>query len=256
MESEYKKLIYKKLFFGVILHALILWAALALGYNSYKEFMREIEPLSREVKDSIKAIFPWAILLFSSLYFIFIRLRKTFETNRTNETNETNKTFNPQPIFLNISQYVFMLTLYGVLINVFFFSKGRDILIPLNLSVLYSVILLTILLGLSRLFYFENLASNLQPLTSRIQDWLPPIIYRFLMNNLPKVQSYVKEKPSAPFIIAFMALLIICALLLIFKVEKAAEQLANIAYFSLVVGVGIELYQMIKYGKHNTGNDE
>ena len=212
--------------------------------------MREVEPLTRDMRDSIKAASPWAILLFSGLYFIFIfiRLRKTFETNRTNETN---KTFNPQSIFLNISQYVLMLTLYGVLINVFFFSKGRDILIPFNLSLFYSVILFTILSGLGRFFYSESLTSNIQPLTSKAQDWLPPIAYRFLLNNLPKAQAYIKERPSAPFIIAFMALLIICAFLLIFEHENTAERAANIAYFLLVIGVGMEIYQLIKYGERD-----
>lgn len=238
MESGYKRLIYKKLFLGVIIHAVILWAALALGYGSYKEWMREIEPLTRDVKGSIKATFPWAILIFSGLYFIFFRLRKTFETNRTNETN---KTFNPQTIFLNISQYVFMLTLYGVLINVFFFSKGRDIFIPLNLSIFYLVIFLNIFWGLSRIMTIE-----IKDMVN-LHSWLPPIIYRFLMGNPPKVQAYIKERPSHPFILGFMSLLIICAFLLIFKHEKSAERAANIAYFALVIGVGIEVYQLIRH---------
>jgi len=222
-----------KLFWGIIIHAGILWIALVLGYNSYKEIMWKIAPLTRAVRDSIKSTFPWAILIFSGIYFA-VSFRKNIKS-----------------IFLNVWQYVFVITFYAILLNLIFFSKGKNVFIPLNLSVLYFVILLTILLGLSRLFYFENLTSNLQPLTSRIQDWLPPIVYKFLMSNLPRVRSYIKEKPSAPFIIAFMFLLIICAFLLIFKAEKAAEQLANIAYFSLVVGVGIEFYQMIKHKNIN-----
>lgn len=235
-----------KLFWGIVVHAGILWAVLALGYNSYKELMREIEPLSGEVKDSIKAVFPWATLLFSGLYIIFLRLKNPFKTNKT-----SSKTFNLQHVFLNIRQYISIFILYGVFMNVFFFSEGRDILIPINLSVFYSVILLFVCFGVSKL-----IDINYVKYSPKAQEWLPPIIYRFLLNNLPKAQAYIKERPSAPFIIAFMVLLIICAFLLIFKAEKAAEQLANIAYFSLVVGVGIELYQMIKYGKHDTGNDE
>jgi hypothetical protein len=50
--------------------------------------------------------------------------------------------------------------------------------------------------------------------------------------------------------------LIICEFLLIFKAEKAAEQLANVAYFSLVVGVGIELYQMIKHKNVNEDKED
>lgn len=240
-----------KLFWGIVVHAGILWAALALGYNSYKELMREIEPLTRDMKDSIKATFPWAILLFSGLYFIFFRLKNPFKTNKTNETNETNKTFTPQHVFLNIRQYGYVITFYAILLNLFFFSEGRDILIPINLSVFYSVILLFVCFGVSKL-----IDINYVKYSPKAQEWLPPIIYRFLLNNLPKVQAYIKERPSSPFIIGFMALLIICAFLLIFKAEKAAEQLANIAYFALVIGVGIEVYRLIRYGKHDTGNDE
>lgn len=227
----------KALFLGIIIHAVILWAALVLGYNSYKELMREIEPLTRATRDSIKATFPWAILIFSGLYFIVRGWRREVEGREK------------IGIFLTPGQYGYVITFYAILLNLFFFSKGRDILIPLNLSVIYSVILLTILSGLGRLFYFENLTSDLQPLISRTQDWLPPIVYRLLMRNLPKVQVYIKEKPAAPLIIGFMALLMICALLLILKQEKAAEELANIAYFLLVMGVGIEVYRMIKYGE-------
>lgn len=220
----------KPFILGIVIHAGLLWVALVLGYNSYKEF----EPLPKIVKASIKATFPWAILIFSGIYFAVSFMK------------------NIKSIFLNVWQYVYVIISYAILLNLFFFSKGKNVFIPLNLSVLYFLILLTILLGLSRIFYFENLTSNLQPLTSKVQDYLPPIVHRFLITN--KAQAYVREKPSAPFIIAFMVLLIICAFLLILKAEEAAEQLANIAYFSLVIGVGIEVYQLMK-GK-TEGNDE
>jgi hypothetical protein len=231
LESGYKKLIYKKLFWGIVIHAVVLWIALALGYNSYKEFMREIEPLTRAVRDSIKATFPWAILIFSGIYF-FILIRKKVES-----------------AFLSVWQYVFAIGLYAVMINLLILSKGKDVFIPLHLSIFYFGILLLISTGVRRL-----ITINLQPLSSNrlpAQDWLPPIFYRFLISNLPRIRSYIKEKPSAPFIIAFMFLLIVCAFLLIFKAEKVAEQLANIAYFSLVVGVGIELYQIVKHKNVN-----
>jgi hypothetical protein len=223
----------KTLFLGILIHALILWIALALGYNSYKKFMSDIEPLTRAVRDSIKSTFPWAILIFSGIYF-FILIRKKVES-----------------AFLSVWQYVFAIGLYAVMINLLILSKGKDVFIPLHLSIFYFGILLLISTGVRRL-----ITINLQPLSSNLlpaQDWLPPIVYKFLINNLPRAQAYIKEKPSALFIIAFMTLLIICAFFLIFKAEKAAEQLANIAYFSLVIGVGIELYQMIK---HKNTNEE
>jgi hypothetical protein len=221
----------KKLFWGVIIHDSLLWAALALGYNSYKEFMRDFEPLSMAVRDSIKATFPWAILIFSSLYFIFSIRRKI------------------GGIFLTTWQYLYIIIFYAILLNLIFFSKGRDVLIPINLTIVYFVILLLTGIVLTR--YVNNIENLV-----KAQDWLPPIIYRFLTSKLPRAQAYIKEKPSAPFIIAFMALLVICAFLLIFKSEKAAEHVANIAYFSLVIGVGIEIYHTIKHGEHDTGDDE
>ena len=51
------------------------------------------------------------------------------------------------------------------------------------------------------------------------------------------------------FIVSFMVLLISCAFLLILKKEKIAEEVANVAYFSLVIGVVIELVLMIKQRK-------
>lgn len=58
--------------------------------------------------------------------------------------------------------------------------------------------------------------------------------------------NYFNEKPSAPYTLTFMGLLMICAFLLIFRLEPIAEQLANIAYFMLVIAVGIEFSKMLK----------
>lgn len=215
----------RRLLYGILLHIALIWLALILSYNSYKDLMQRIEPLTRVVRDSITATFHWVILIFSGLYLILFIGEKR------------------DSIFLAIWRYVFLIFIYGILLNLIFFSKGRDVFIPLNLSIFYFIILLTLCFGISKAAILE--AKDLV----NLQDWLPPIAYRFLMNNLPNVKSYIKKKPSALFIIAFMALLIICAFLLVFKAEKAAEELANIAFFSLVIGVGIEVYQLIKYGE-------
>lgn len=58
------------------------------------------------------------------------------------------------------------------------------------------------------------------------------------------------------YILLFMCLLAICAILLVLGLEKAAEQVANFAYFSLVIGVGIKLYQFIKEKKRTGKEDE
>ncbi|MBW1738328.1 MAG: hypothetical protein JRJ69_12450 [Deltaproteobacteria bacterium] len=44
-----------------------------------------------------------------------------------------------------------------------------------------------------------------------------------------------------------MVLIISCAFLLVFKAQNAAEEVANVAYFFLVIGVGIEVYRTIRY---------
>ncbi|MDL1969857.1 MAG: hypothetical protein LWW94_02570 [Candidatus Desulfofervidaceae bacterium] len=62
---------------------------------------------------------------------------------------------------------------------------------------------------------------------------------------LPKAGRHLTS--SRTYIIGFMVLLILCAFLLVFKQEKAAEQLAVVAYFLLVIGVGIEFYRLIKH---------
>ena len=65
--------------------------------------------------------------------------------------------------------------------------------------------------------------------------------------------KYFEEKLSAPYIIGFMILLTLCAFLLILRLEPVAEVIANIAYFLLVVGVGIEFYQLITANKKESG---
>ena len=59
--------------------------------------------------------------------------------------------------------------------------------------------------------------------------------------------DYFRSKPSAPFIIGFMILLMSCAFLLIAEKKKAAESLANWAYLLLVIGVLIELNQQVNF---------
>ncbi|WP_347275134.1 hypothetical protein [Candidatus Kuenenia sp.] len=74
-------------------------------------------------------------------------------------------------------------------------------------------------------------------------------IVRRVRPRLIRKWRYFQEKPSAPYIMLFMILLLFCAFLLIIKLEPVAEQIANIAYFLLVTGVGVEFYQLIKQRK-------
>lgn len=69
-----------------------------------------------------------------------------------------------------------------------------------------------------------------------------PLGYRLMAKFL----IYIKQEPADGFIIAFMLLLVICAFLLICKLDLIAEQFANIAYFALVIGVIIKFIKLIK----------
>jgi hypothetical protein len=75
-----------------------------------------------------------------------------------------------------------------------------------------------------------------------------PLIINPQMNIIVnRVFGWIKFKEfSDKCILTFMGLLILCALLLIFHLEPFAEQLANIAYFALVIGVGIKFVKFIK----------
>ena len=234
----------KDLLWGALVHGGILWGALSLAYNSYKEYMREYDPLSMAIRDSIKAMFPLAILIFVILYILYGIGRKG----------------DGYPSF---KQYVIIFFLQFIIINPLVFHKGSHIIIPSNLSLLYFAILLFVWGGFKRFIFIE---------TSKLaRELIPPIIYHQFERNLPqlrgyfyevfernkpRIKAYFKEKPSAPFIIAFMSMLIFCAFLLIIKQEEMAEDLANIAYFSIVIGVGIEVYQLLRYGEKDKGKED
>ena len=223
-----KELSNKKWIYGLFIHIVILWISLALSYNSYTEFMKMIEPLERAIRYSIKATFPWTILSFSVIY-LFFAIRKKVGN-----------------VYLNFREYVSVIILYSTILNLLIFTKGKDVLIPLNISVLYFVVFLSIFLRVSQCSVISNIKDSF-----KAEDWLPPIIYKLFTGHFPRIKAYVKGRPSSPFIIAFMVVLIICALCLVSKREQRAEELGSIGYFLLVIGVGIELYQMIRY-KSNT----
>ncbi|MCF6149648.1 MAG: hypothetical protein E3K37_13425 [Candidatus Kuenenia sp.] len=77
-------------------------------------------------------------------------------------------------------------------------------------------------------------------------------IVRRVRPRLIRRWPYFREKPSAPYIMLFMIFLLSCAFLLIVKLEPIAEQVANVAYFLLVTGVGIEFYQLMKQRKNES----
>ena len=93
--------------------------------------------------------------------------------------------------------------------------------------------------------------------TSWLVRNLPQQIYRLLQvlqENMPLLREYCKKRPSVPYIVSFLALFMLCSCLLILNARKEAEFVANVAYFLFIVGVGIEIYYLIKCGKR--GNRE
>lgn len=221
----------KKLIFNIIFPASLMFASLVLSYNGYKEYVRRsFDTFPAELKIAIKAAFPWAILVFITLHILHNIWR-----GRKDGT-------------LSLQQHIIILVLQAVIINIIFFSKGIHMLIVLNLAlIIYLVLFLIVWAGINMLSVIDT--ANLA------EEFLPPIIYRPLQKRMPLILAYFlayfKEKPSAPFIKGFMFILIICAILLILKLERTAEYLADIAYFSLVIGVGIEVYQFVKHGKRD-----
>ena len=65
---------------------------------------------------------------------------------------------------------------------------------------------------------------------------------------LPRVKRYFRENLGAPFIIVFQALLLVCAGLLILGNAELANGVATGAYFSLVIGVVLQLFSFLRHG--------
>ena len=65
--------------------------------------------------------------------------------------------------------------------------------------------------------------------------------------------TYFEDKHCAPYVLGFMVLFTLCAPLLILKLEPVAEHIANVAYFLLCIGVGVEIVQ-VRRGKVDTIN--
>ena len=66
-----------------------------------------------------------------------------------------------------------------------------------------------------------------------------------------RVKGYVKENWGAPFIVGFMALLMVAAVSLLMGLAVLADEVAVYAYYALVVGVVLQLVCFLKYGKRN-----
>jgi len=70
------------------------------------------------------------------------------------------------------------------------------------------------------------------------------------------IKKYLKENPGAPFIIAFIAMLITCSILVAYKRISSANKLAIYAFYSLVIGVALQLIASIRHKSRKVSNHE
>ena len=77
-----------------------------------------------------------------------------------------------------------------------------------------------------------------------------------LSMRAPKVNKYFKENLGAPFVIGFQILLLVCAGLLIGGNSVWADGLAVVAYFSLAIGVVLQLISFLRHGEEELEQSE
>jgi hypothetical protein len=70
---------------------------------------------------------------------------------------------------------------------------------------------------------------------------------------LPRIKDYFKRNPEFSFILGFQVLRLVCVGLLISGNSFWAEEVAVVAYFSLVIGV---VWQLISFLRHREGEVE
>jgi len=63
------------------------------------------------------------------------------------------------------------------------------------------------------------------------------------------LKSYFKANPGTPFILAFMILLVSAAALLIAGNTSEADNTANYAFYSLVIGIVIQVGVVVREGR-------
>jgi hypothetical protein len=209
-----KKTIFLTICDGII--SVVTWVSVIYLYNAFGEFPLDFQTLkSPSYARLINGSIIFYILLTYSLRILF-----SYYLKFKKEGN----------VILTI------VLVYSIVSLMFFYLTSPHSTRAWVIVILYLVLLFIFsLIWLYLLKWFINKKDVLI-------KFLPPVI----LDKLPKIKDYFEEKPSAYFIIVFMILLILCAFLLIFKQEWLAEQLANIAYFCLVIGVGIEFYKMVK----------
>jgi len=73
---------------------------------------------------------------------------------------------------------------------------------------------------------------------------------------LPRIKRYFRDNPGAFFIVGFQIFLLVCAGLLILGNSVWAEGVAVVAYFSLVIGVVLQLISFLRRVRQEEEGDE
>lgn len=243
-----------------IINANLMLISLTLSYNSYKEYVRgpnNIYHFPVELKVAIKSTFPLTIWIFSILFFFC----NTLLWRNTKDSS------------LYIVRYFIIFASQGIILSYIFLQSGIAILIVQNLAIVYLALFILSWSGIKRLWAaIEKMAGIFEAQShanicveeqnrreNSMSGWIGGLksrynnkllsFFRFLHINILLTKSYLKERPSALFLLGFMVLLAICSFLLIFKQEKIAKEVANIAYLLLVIEVGVEAYHISRLNK-------
>jgi hypothetical protein len=83
--------------------------------------------------------------------------------------------------------------------------------------------------------------------TNSSSNWM--MIKAFARKVSLRVKGYVKENWGAPFVLGFMALLMVAAVSLLMGLVVLADEVAVCAYYALVAGVVLQLVCFLKYRK-------
>jgi len=70
-----------------------------------------------------------------------------------------------------------------------------------------------------------------------------------------KIKRYVRENWGVPFIIGFMALLMVASASLSTGLDFLANEVAIYAYYALVVGVVLQVVCFLKYGERRNNKN-
>lgn len=73
---------------------------------------------------------------------------------------------------------------------------------------------------------------------------------------LSKAKRYLRENWGAPFVLGFMVLLVVTAVLLSLGLDLLANELALYTYYALVAGVVLQLVSFLKQGNKGSASHD